>query len=296
MITSQRRSGLLRRWTPVGDHTLHSVETSAAVSGRRPSVVLLHGAVVTARYFHPLLQALRRIDMTVPAAAVELPGIGDSSWGGAPRDVGGQAEVVARWLRATGRAPAILVGNSMGAQTVVELAVREPELVDGLVLLGPTVDVQARTAVAQFGKLLVDATVEPVRQVLISCTDVVRSNPVALVRYLRASLEHRIEDRMAALSVPVLLVRGELDPLVPRRWLRQLLELTPDGRIAEVRAGAHTCHFEYPERVAHLIFEVLGGVLRERDPRLQRADGRGWTSRPSPGRASLRPADPNSAT
>ena len=224
----------------------------AAGSGR-PPVVLLHGAVVTHRYFLPLLQALAIRDPTLPVAALELPGIGASSRGREPRDIAGQAELVTAWLRATGRTPAMLVGSSMGAQTAVEVAVREPTLVESLVLIGPTVDASDRTLSGQFVKLLVDGTVESPAQLVITSTDLFRSNPRAMVRYLRASLDHRIEERLAAVTAPVLLIRGEFDPLVPRRWLRRLHRVTPDARILELPDAAHCPHERRPDEIAQAI-------------------------------------------
>jgi pimeloyl-ACP methyl ester carboxylesterase len=39
-----------------------------------------------------------------------------------------------------------MLGNSFGCQIAVELAVRHPDRVAGLVLVGPTMDSSARTA------------------------------------------------------------------------------------------------------------------------------------------------------
>ena len=254
--TTHRRGWTLRRWTQVAGHHLHSVETPVAAESGRATVVLLHGAVVTHRYFLPLVQALATRDPTLPVAALELPGIGASSRGREPRDIAGQAELVAAWLRETDRAPAMLVGSSMGAQTAVEVAVREPTLVESLVLIGPTVDASARTLFRQFGKLLVDGTVESPAQLVITSTDLFRSNPRAMARYLRASLEHRIEERLAAVAAPVLLIRGEFDPLVPRRWLRRLHRVTPNSETMELPGAAHCAHERRPGEVAQAIDRV----------------------------------------
>jgi pimeloyl-ACP methyl ester carboxylesterase len=40
-----------------------------------------------------------------------------------------------------------VLGNSFGCQVAVELAVRHPHRVGGLVLVGPTIDPAARTAI-----------------------------------------------------------------------------------------------------------------------------------------------------
>jgi 2-hydroxy-6-oxonona-2,4-dienedioate hydrolase len=248
-----RRTGGFRRWTRVAGHRLHSVEVPSAGDHDRPPVVFLHGAVVTHRYFLPLMHTLASRDPERDLAAVELPGTGASSRGAEPRSIAGQAAIVGSWLRATGRAPAVLVGSSMGAQTAVEVAVREPGSVEALVLIGPTVDAGARTLRSQLGKLIVDGTVESPSQLAITAGDLFRSNPRAMIRYARASLDHRIEDRLAAVDAPVVLVRGEFDPLVPRRWLRRLERAAPCARVVEIAGAAHCAHERRPDEVADSI-------------------------------------------
>jgi 2-hydroxy-6-oxonona-2,4-dienedioate hydrolase len=76
------------------------------------------------------------------------------------RDIHQPAHVPAAWLRATRRHPAVSVGNSKGAQTVDELAVRYPGLAERPALIGPTMDPAVRTLLREIGRLLVDATVE----------------------------------------------------------------------------------------------------------------------------------------
>jgi pimeloyl-ACP methyl ester carboxylesterase len=244
------RRPLRRRWTVVGDAVIHDRETlSAAPSGSRP-ILLLHGVGTTTRYHRPLL---RELAGRVPAVAPELPGIGASSAEHLPETIADQADVLAAWLRRTGWHPRAVVGNSMGAQTAVELAVRHPALVDHLVLLGPTVDRDSRSLPRQVGELLVDATVERPSLLLITVTDSVLTRRRAVNRYVEAALEHRIEDRLAAVRAPVLVVRGERDVLAPRAWIRELAAAAPDGRIAEVPRAGHACHHGRPAAVADLL-------------------------------------------
>jgi 2-hydroxy-6-oxonona-2,4-dienedioate hydrolase len=245
---------MLRRWTMVGDEVIHSRETPDANRGTRPTIVVLPGVGTTNRYTRPLLESL---EGSLPASAVELPGIGSSSSVAIPLDIAAQSDVVASWLRTTGRWPAIVVGNSMGAQTGVELAIRHPELVEQLVLIGPTVDAEARNPFRQAGRLLVDATVERPSLVLLTITDSFLTRRRAVFRYARAALAHHLEDRIGLVQVPVTIVRGELDPLVPRRWVRRLTELAPQGRSVEVAGGGHACHHGRPDAVAELLLQLV---------------------------------------
>jgi pimeloyl-ACP methyl ester carboxylesterase len=236
---------------------LHSRETAAAsVPGARP-VLLLHGVGTTTRYHRPLLHALQG---RVPAVAVELPGIGSSSSDDIPSSVAGQADIVAEWLRATGRRPLVVVGNSMGAQTAVELAVRHPDLAERVVLLGPTVDRRARSLPRQVVRLAVDATRERASLLAITATDSFLTRRRAVNRYLRAALDHRIEERIVRVDARVVVVRGERDPLVPRRWARRLADAAPHGRFHEVPGAAHAVHHGRPEAVADLLVEVASSA------------------------------------
>jgi 2-hydroxy-6-oxonona-2,4-dienedioate hydrolase len=245
---------LVDRWTRVGGDGIHSRETAdaSAVDARR--IILVHGVGATARYFDPLLLEL---DGEAPAAAVELPGIGGSSASRLPRDIAQQSDVLAAWLRATGRHPAVLVGNSMGAQTVVELAIRHPALVERLVLIGPTMDPAARSPLRQIGRLLVDATVERPSLIALTLSDTFRTRRRAVYRYFRAALDHHIEERIPLVSAPVLVIRGERDAVVPRQWARALAAAAPQGRFVEVRGAAHAAHHGRPHRIAELLLAAM---------------------------------------
>jgi pimeloyl-ACP methyl ester carboxylesterase len=247
---------LLRRWTVVDveragvRHVLHSRETSSAHPGS-PALVLVHGSGTTSRYFRPLLQVLD--ELGAPAAAVELPGIGASSGAEVPRTVAGLADVLADWLRTTGRGPTTLVGNSMGTQIVTDTAIRHPELVEGLVLIGPTVDHDGRNLFEQAGKLLVDATRERPSLLAVAATDPLFTSRRAVWTYVRAALRQRLEQRLPLVRAPTLIVRGARDPMVPRDWCEHLVGVAREARLLEIPGAAHATHHGAPERVAELV-------------------------------------------
>jgi pimeloyl-ACP methyl ester carboxylesterase len=248
---------LVRHRITVDGDTINSRETGDASAADGPHVILVHGVGTTASYFVPLL---RELDGRAPAAAVELPGIGASSSSDVPRDIAEQADVVAAWLRATGRRPAILVGNSMGAQTVVELAVRHPGLADRLVLIGPTIEPGTRTPLRQIGRLLVDATVERPSLIALSLADTFRTRRRAVYRYFLAMFEHHLETRVPLVAVPILVIRGARDPLVSRRWATSLAATAPQGRFVEVPGAAHATHHGRPRVVAHLLLDEVDAI------------------------------------
>jgi pimeloyl-ACP methyl ester carboxylesterase len=128
----------------------------------------------------------------------------------------------------------VLVGNSVGCQVAVEAALRSPELVRALVLVGPTVDSHARSWTQQARRLLADAPREPWRYGAILVPDYLRAGPRRFVGTMGHALAHPVEERIAGVAVPVEVVRGEHDPIAPSRWIWELSRAAPLGRTVVV--------------------------------------------------------------
>ncbi|WP_433085736.1 alpha/beta fold hydrolase [Dactylosporangium sp. CA-052675] len=132
-----------------------------------------------------------------------------------------------------------MLGNSFGCQVAVELAIARPDLVDALVLVGPTVDPAAPTAAGQVWRWLRDLAREDPRQARILAADVRDAGPRRLLGTLRRSVEHHIDRRLPLVTAPVLFLRGARDPIAPRRWLDRAAGLTPRARVCEVPLAGH---------------------------------------------------------
>ncbi len=102
-------------------------------------VVLVAGLGVSSRYW---VRLGRRLGGRSGVLAPDLPGFGrtppppGSRWPAGP-DVREQADQLVAWMDARGIARAVLVGHSVGCQTVVDVAVRFPGRVDRVVLAAP---------------------------------------------------------------------------------------------------------------------------------------------------------------
>jgi pimeloyl-ACP methyl ester carboxylesterase len=152
---------------------------------------------------------------------------------------------------------ASLVGNSMGCQTAVELAVTQPERVAALVLLGPTTDPAGATIPHMAARLVVDTFRETLVHNCVVGTDYLRRGPVKTYRQAQWMLRHRIEERLRLVPCPVLVVRGERDAIAPRRWVEQAAALAPRGASAEVPGAAHSAHYTHPDEVLRLARDYL---------------------------------------
>ena len=217
-----------------------------------PPVVLVPGIGVSSRYFVPL--ALRLVDH-VPTYAVDLAGAGRS---GRPRHVKSipqLAAFLAAWLDSVEVERATFVGNSMGCQVLVELASTEPQRVDRLVLTSPTVDPRARTGPKVLWALVRDLPHEPPSLVPILARDYFRFGVIRFLQTGLYALEDRPEDKLPRIQAPTLVVRGDLDPLVPERWAEEVRDRLPHGRLVVLHGEPHACHYSAPERVAELVLE-----------------------------------------
>src|SRR3954447_21669907 len=152
-----RRNGVYGGWTRAGSNRVF-VRVPSELKRRAGSsngsngngsppkldqtpIVLVHG-LSSSRTLKPLIRALgtRR-----PVFAPDLPGFGMSDQPIHRLDVPGLADALRRWLLDNQLAPAIVIGISFGCQVAVDLAARHHVTVDRLVLVGPTLDPEARS-------------------------------------------------------------------------------------------------------------------------------------------------------
>jgi pimeloyl-ACP methyl ester carboxylesterase len=205
------------------------------VSETATPCVLLHGLAVSHRYLMPTARLLGPRSIYVP----DLAGFGLSDKPSTVLDVGGHADIIAALLDTLGTAPAALLGNSFGCQVAVELALRRPDLVAALILVGPTTDPAAATARGQIGRLLRDLPHEDWRQTPILAADVRDAGPRRILQTLRYAVNDHIDAKLPALRVPTLLIRGSRDRIAPQTWIDRAAALIPGARTLTVDRAAH---------------------------------------------------------
>jgi len=227
-------------------------------AGAGAPLVCVHGIGVTSRYFEPLADVLaseRRV--LVP----DLPGWGRSAKPPRALSLPELADALAAFLDAEGiSSPVPLVTHSLGCQIAVELALRRPERVSALVLVGPTVDPRWRTALLQTRSFVLDSVREPVSLWWIILTDYVRMGPLRFARTARFALRQPIEELLPRVEARALVVRGEHDAFSSQEWCERAARLVPRGSLAVVDRGAHAGHYSHPVRVAALVRSFLQEV------------------------------------
>ncbi|HKH40372.1 MAG TPA: alpha/beta hydrolase [Solirubrobacterales bacterium] len=269
MYLGPRRNGVYGGWTHAGKSRVfvrvptqlkQSYESVNGLSrnGRGPTldvtpIVLVHG-LTSSRTLKPLIRALgtRR-----PVFAPDLPGFGMSEQPIHPLDIPGLADALRRWLLDNDLAPAIVIGVSFGCQVAVDLAARHPATVDRLVLVGPTVDPEARSASRLALRWVRNAPRSSPRLAPTIVHDFIDAGAWRSMRTLRRALEDPVEEKLAEIEVPTLIVRPERDHLVPETWTERVAKLVPDSELVVLPKAGHSIGPRTATRLTALLVPFL---------------------------------------
>lgn len=227
---------------------MHSVEMG---QGASPVFILVHGLGMSGRYMMPTAELL------VPHGKVhipDLPGFGLSDDPTRVLTVPELADALLRWVDARQIPAGILVGNSLGGQVIIDFAARYPDRLTGAVLVGPTIDPDARRSLVQIWRLLVDIFREPGRLIAIGVADYLRAGFHWCLRTLHHALAHPVLEMLPRIRVPVLLVRGGRDPITSEAWADRATALIPRAWHVTIPHAAHAVNFNAPE---DLVREIL---------------------------------------
>lgn len=240
-------------WNRVNGCRMHA--RVARRSGRESlPVVLVHGLGVSSRYLVPTAV---RLGETYQVYAPDLPGFGRSESPKRSLSIEQLADSLVAWMDAVGLDRAALIGNSLGCQIIVDLAVRYPQRAARAVLLAPTIDPHARTAPRQILRLLRDIPRESPSVILLVAMDYLTCGPVRLWQTFRHALRDPIEGKLSRVRCPTLVVRGTRDPIVPQQWAEEAARLLPDGRLVNIPGGPHAANYTMPLEFVNIVRPFL---------------------------------------
>lgn len=252
---------------------VHVRMLTKAAPTKRPPVVLVHGLSISSTYMVPTARLLAH---AFPVYAPDLPGFGRSHKPKRTLDIMDHANMLESWMDEMNLGRAILVGNSLGCQVIIEFAQRHPARVLSAVLVGPTMDPDKRS-----GRLLWDVLRDAVKEkpslIMRHAVDDVRAGFVRIVRTFGYGLEHPVQRKLRRVLCPTLVVRGQNDPIIPQRWARRVADLLPRGRFVEI-PGPHALNYSAPDRLVEVMMPFLLQSL-ETESRPALGQHRGTTGR-----------------
>lgn len=290
---------------------LHGRSVSYIEAGAGPVLLLIHGVAGTLENWRAVIEPLAE-HYTVVAS--DLPGHGRSATGAGDYSLGAMASGLRDLLFALGHERATLVGHSLGGGIAMQYSYQFPERTERLVLvssggLGPEVSTILRAATLPGSGLFIAATSavgtavgRPVGRVLSAIghrpgADVAevlrgygslldRDRRTAFLSTLRGvvgSRGQRVEaaDRLyLAEGLPVLIIWGARDPIIPVHHAESAHQAIPGSRLEIFEGVGHLPQVEAPERFV----AILSRFMAETDA--PDFDPEEWRSR-------LRPPDPH---
>jgi 2-hydroxy-6-oxonona-2,4-dienedioate hydrolase len=134
---------------------------------------------------------------------------------------------------------AVWIGHSLGAQAVVEVAARRPDLATGLVLVGPTGAPGRRELIRQAWGLGVEAARTSFPVIRAVARDYLTASPA---RYIGTWLRHSAHDlllRLPHVQCPALVLAGDADPVCRPWFIEMLRHRMPRARVVWVPGGTH---------------------------------------------------------
>jgi pimeloyl-ACP methyl ester carboxylesterase len=216
-------------------------------AGRGTPVVLIHGLGGSSDWWRHNFDALAERHTV---AAVDLVGFGRNRFFLRPSRLPLAFEEIAallgRWIETSfGGERVHLVGNSMGGHVAIHLAAERPELVRSLVLVSSTGIPFELDPRIHLQNLFVPQGIVSFSRIM--ARDAFRAGPTSLFVAFSRLLRDDARPLLRTLTMPVLLLWGERDPLVPLSYARQIAGLVPQARLVTVPGAAHVPMWERPE-------------------------------------------------
>ena len=273
--------------------SVHGRSVSYLEAGEGPLLLLIHGMAGTARNWDPVIEPLALRNHVV---APDFPGHGDSEPGGGDYSLGSLASGLRDLIVSLGRDRATLVGHSLGGGVALQFAYQFPGMVERLVLvssggLGPEVGAVLRAAALPGADLFIRATARPgsiagswitgalgkvglrpnadlaeVGRAYAALADSDRRKAFLSTLHAVVGTEGQ---RVAAMdrlylaeSLPMLIIWGERDPIIPVAHGRAAHAQLPGSRLEVFPDAGHIPQLESPGRFA----ASLQRFLEETDP------------------------------
>ena len=269
--------------------SLHGHRIAYRTAGSGPVLVLIHGIAGSSATWDEVVPALADRYCVV---APDLLGHGESAKPRGDYSLGGYASGVRDLLGALGYERASVVGHSLGGGVAMQFAYQFPERCERLVLvssggLGPEVHPILRAAALPGAEWVlpllcaagVRDAVEGAARFLARvglraapdleemwrgfCSLADADARLAFVHTLRTIIDvsgQRVSaaDRLyLAAEVPVLLVWGEQDPMIPVAHARMAHKVIPGSRLAIFPAAGHFPHRDEPRRFVEVLLDFL---------------------------------------
>jgi pimeloyl-ACP methyl ester carboxylesterase len=266
--------------------TLHGHTQSYRIAGSGPVLLLLHGIAGTAEAWVASMPLLARHFTVI---APDLPGHGSSDKAPGDYSLGALANSIRDLLVGLGHTRATIAGHSLGGGIAMQFAYQYPERCERLVLvasggLGRSVNGLLRAAALPGAGLVLSVAAPPIVAVgglVGSLAGRVGLRPAPDVREVSRGFATLVDGKTRsafldtlrsvvspsgqrvdatkklylAAGMPVLIVWGSRDPIIPASHGRRAHSLIPNSTYVEFEESGHMPHADEPHRFADAVLE-----------------------------------------
>ena len=254
-----------------------AVPPATSTGAGSPPIVLLHAFPLDGRMWAP------QVDALAPHYQVVVP---DLRGFGAARDqavevaeMGLMAQDLARLLDDLALDQVVACGVSMGGYVALAFALGHPDRLRGLVLASTEAtadDQQAAAARLEMAERVVAEGVGFLPEVMLPVllgqtsrrrrpdlvgrvTRLIREQDPAAVAAAQRGMARRpdVSDRLAAVTVPTLVLCGTEDEGFGPEVGRELAAAFPDARFVQIGEAGHLLNLEQPEQVNEALFDFV---------------------------------------
>lgn len=226
-------------------------------AGQGEPLVSLHGAGGMKLYrSHELLAAQYRV------IVFEVPGFGQSPANERSQSMPELADTMAQAVANLGIERFNLMGNSFGGKLALWLAVQQPERMQALILVAPAAirpEGGLPPAALSPEELMARLYAHPERQAPLPPLDpAIRAKQQALVRRVMGpARDEALESRLPGLNVPVLVLFGTMDRMIPPEMGRLYCERLPNCHLILVYDAGHEVDADRPEAFVSVVSDFI---------------------------------------
>jgi len=250
------------------DSDIYYFYYSSTSSGIHPPIILIHGAGGNHLYWPPGIRRLPGYRIF----SLDLPGHGKSP-GRGRQSIDAYADDIFKWMQEIKINRAVIIGHSMGSLIAIRLALKYPDIVMGLGLIGSGVSLRVHPD-------LLDSTSSPTTFDNAAATITKMSfSPGAPDRLVELATERMLETRQSVLhgdlcacddfdetaqisniNQPTIIICGIDDRMTPVRYSHYLSNKIQNSELEIIQDAGHMVMIEQPQAVGFAINKYMTNI------------------------------------
>jgi len=241
------------------DQPIFYTDSAKDLTGRKPPLLLIHGAGGSHLSWPPRLRRLS--DLRV--IALDLPGHGRSAGPGYTM-IAAYRDVVRDFVDALGLDRFVLAGHSMGGAIALDYARSFPERVAGLGLIGTSARLRVAPAILDGIRADFAATTAQMMDWMVGAEFPASARRLAIKRLRESDPEvlhgdfvacdaFDLRSEVQGLTIPAIIIVGEADQMTPPKFSDSLHASLPNSELHRIPLAGHMVQLEAADVVTDLL-------------------------------------------